>query len=284
MFDRKQNCNLEILEVETGKRKILKTFDKVIEAPNWSKDGKYLVYNSEGLIYKFDLETSEITKIDTDFVNACNNDHVISSDGKSLAISNNDVVDNRVLSKIYVVDIEGGLPELITEEGPSYLHGWSPDGDKLSYVAMRNSKNFNIFEISIKTREEVQITKGDWNDDGCEYNTAGDKIWFNSTRTGLMQIWCMNADGSDQVQMLDIHKNCWFPHISPDDKQVVYIAYKVGDLEYWEHLPDLDVELRIMDSDGKNDRLLAELHGGQGTINVNSWSPDSKNIAFVSYF
>ncbi len=284
MDNRKQNCNLEILEIESGERKILKTFDKVIEAPNWTVDGKYLVFNSEGFIYKYDIETGDISKIDTDFADNCNNDHVLSSDGKQIAISNNDIINNEVVSRIYTLDINGATPTLITVEGPSYLHGWSPDGDKLSYVAKRGVDNFNIYEISVSTKVEKQITKGDWNDDGCEYNTRGDKIWFNSTRTGLMQIWSMNADGTNQVQMLDINKNCWFPHISPDDKKVVYLAYNVEDLKYWEHLPDLDVELRIMDSDGKNDRLLAELHGGQGTINVNSWSPDSKHIAFVSYF
>lgn len=286
MNNRKQNCNLEILEIATGERTILKTFDKVVEAPNWSVDNKFLVYNCDGLIYKFDLETKESTEINTEFADLCNNDHVLSADGKEVAISHFNLEQGTIISKIYILPIEGGTPKCVTEVGPSYLHGWSPDGKELCYCAMRDESFSmgNIFSIDRDGKKEIRLTNGAWHDDGCEYDNTGEKIWFNSTRSGLMQVWNMNKDGSNPKQITDIEKNCWFPHVSPNGNSVVYLAYKVEDLKPEEHVADKDVHLRIMDIDGQNDRILTELHGGQGTINVNSWSPDCKYIAFVSYF
>ena len=128
------------------------------------------------------------------------------------------------------------------------------------------------------------ITTLDKRDDGPEYSPCGQYIWFNSVRTGLMQVWRMKADGSEQTQMtFDETRNSWFPHISPDGKSVVFITYYKGDLEPGEHLANKNVELRLMPANGGEPKTLLKIFGGQGTINVNSWAPDSKRIAFVSY-
>lgn len=281
MNNRKQQCALEIIEVNTGKRKVLARFERAIEAPNWTKDGKALIYNSEGLIHRFDLNTGNSEVIDTGFANLCNNDHVLSPDGKYAAISHFTAEDMQ--SRIYLVPIEGGSPRCVTEEGPSYLHGWSPEGRYLSYCAERGDGNYDIYTITVDGKEENRLTTDSGLDDGPEFDPSGNKIWFNSTRSGLMQIWCMNTDGSEQHQISKVEMNCWFPHVSPDGSQVAYIAYHVGDLKPEEHLPDKQVQIRLMDRSGQNDRVLAELMGGQGTMNVNSWSPDGQYFAFVSY-
>lgn len=279
-MDRKQECKLEIMEIGTGDRKVLGSFNQVIEAPNWTKDGKALIYNKEGLIYRFDLETLESSLIDTGFANQCNNDHVLSADGKLLAISH---YDNEIAaSKIYILPIEGGVPECVTQKGPSYLHGWSPDGQELAYCAERDGV-YDVYTIPAEGGIEKRLTFTPGLDDGPEYDPKGEKLWFNSSRSGLMQIWSMNRDGSDQRQITRLERNCWFPHVSPEGERVVYLTYRLNELKPEEHLPDKNVELRIMDIDGKNDRVLAEFMGGQGTINVNSWSPDGKYIAFVTY-
>lgn len=280
MNDRNQNCTLEIMDVETGERTALVSFDKVIEAPNWTGDGKYLIYNSNGKIYDYSLETGKIRLIDTGFAVNCNNDHVLSPDSSRLAVSHSREED--FVSRIYTLSREGGQPELITEEGPSYLHGWSPDGQWLSFCGERDGQ-YNIYKISLEEKKDIQLTGGAWLDDGPEFSPDGRYIWFNSARTGLMQIWRMNTDGSNLQQMTDEPENCWFPHCSPRGDKVVYLAYAVGELKPEEHLPDRQVELRIMDSRGGNSRTLAAFRGGQGTINVNSWSPDGRKIAFVSY-
>lgn len=272
---------LEIYDLEQGTREVIQEFDCVIEAPNWSLDGEHLIYNSNGKIYKIHIGSKETTEINSNFVNNCNNDHVLSSDGKEIAVSHGTKEDGK--SRIYILPIDGGMPRLITPMAPSYLHGWSPDGKYLSYCAQRDGV-FNIYTVPAEGGEEKQLTFEKGLDDGPEYDPTGEYIWFNSVRSGLMQAWRMKADGSEQVQMtFDDEWNTWFPHISPDGEKVVMIAYKKGDLKPDEHLPHKNVELRYMSSQGDNVKTLVSLFGGQGTLNVNSWSPDSKRFAFVSY-
>jgi Tol biopolymer transport system component len=175
------------------------------------------------------------------------------------------------------------VPRLVTEQGPSYLHGISPDNKFLSYCAERNG-NYDVYVVPFEGGSEVRLTTDEGLDDGPEYSPDGKHLWFNSVRSGLMQIWRMNADGSEQTQMtFDETRNSWFPHISPDGKQVLFITYTKGDLQPHEHLANKNVELRIMPTAGGEPKTVANLFGGQGTINVNSWSPDSKRVAFVSY-
>ncbi len=272
---------LEIYDVETGKRSIVAEMDYLIEAPNWTPDGKALVYNSNGCIFRYELETGEISRIESGFVNNCNNDHVLSPDGLQIAVSHATAEDG--LSRIYTLPITGGTPRLITPLAPSYLHGWSPDGKNLAYCAERNGE-YDIYTIPAEGGVETRLTDAPGLDDGSEYDSAGEYIWFNSVRSGLMQAWRMKADGTEQTQMtFDTEWNTWFPHISPDRQLVSMICYRKGDVAPGEHVPHKHVEIRLMNSDGSDLRTVVKLFGGQGTINVNSWSPDSKRFAFVSY-
>ena len=273
---------LEIMDITTGERSVVKEFPYLIEAPNWTPDGKWLVYNKGGQIYKISPEKpGEPQLIPSGNVRHCNNDHVISADGKLLAISSGNEKDWK--SQIYVLPFEGGEPKLITPLKPSYLHGWSPDGKQLAYCAERNGE-FDVYVIPAKGGEEKRITTAKGLDDGPEYSPCGKYIWFNSVRTGLMQVWRMRTDGSEQTQMtFDETRNSWFPHVSPNGELVVFITYTKGDLKPHEHLPNKNVELRLMSAKGGKAKTIAKLFGGQGTINVNSWAPDSKRFAFVSY-
>jgi Tol biopolymer transport system component len=271
---------LETVDVHTGKRTVLKEFDYVIEAPNWTQDGAYLIYNSRGRMFTYELKTGDIKEIGTDFAIDCNNDHVLSPDNTQLAISH--FTNEDATSRIYILPLAGGTPILVTEKGPSYLHGWSPDGKRLAYCAERDGQ-FDIYTISVEGGEEIQLTDTPGLDDGPEYSPDGKHIWFNSTRTGLMQIWRMEVDGSNPTHMVEEYANCWFPHISPDGKWVAYIAYGVDDVEPGDHPPNRNIEIRLIPAEGGNSKTLVKLFGGQGTMNVNSWSPDSRTLAFVFY-
>jgi TolB protein len=271
---------LETVDVDSGTRTVLAEFEDLIEAPNWTQDGKYLVYNSNGRIHTFNLATRERQVIDSGFAVHCNNDHVLSADGKNIAVSHQTREDGQ--SRIYVLPLKGGDPTLITPMAPSYLHGWSPDGKTLAYCAERNGQ-YDVYTIPANGGNETQLTDLPGLDDGPEYSPCGKYIWFNSTRSGLMQIWCMEKDGANPTQMTFDESNSWFPHVSPNGKHVAYISYRKGDVAPGAHPPNKNVEIRLMPADGGGFKTVVKLFGGQGTLNVNSWSPDNKNLAFVSY-
>lgn len=271
---------LETVDVATGERTVRKRFDSLIEAPNWLPDGNTLLYNAVGSLWLFDLATGESRKVDTGSAARCNNDHVLSPDGGQVGLSS---AGPEGRSLVYVAPLSGGEPRLVTPVGPSYLHGWSPDGTTLAYCAERGGE-FDIYTMPVEGGEETRLTDAPGLDDGPEYSPDGQHIWFNSVRSGLMQVWRMDAGGQNQTRMTwDEESNCWFPHLSPDGKQVAYVAYKKGDVAPGDHPPCKHVEIRLMDADGENTRTLVRLFGGQGTLNVNSWSPDGTKLAFVSY-
>jgi Tol biopolymer transport system component len=271
---------LETIDVHTGIRSVLREFDYVIEAPNWTQDGRYLVYNSRGHMYIYELATGDIREIDTGFAIDCNNDHVLSPDNTQIAVSH--FTNEDATSRIYIVPFNGGSPVLVTEKGPSYLHGWSPDGKRLAYCAERGGQ-YDIYSISVNGGVETQLTDLPGLDDGPEYSPDGRTIWFNSTRTGLMQVWRMETDGSNPTHMVKEEANCWFPHVSPDGKWVIYIAYGKNDVAAGDHPANKKVELRLIPANGGESKTIVKLFGGQGTMNVNSWSRDNRTIAFVSY-
>ncbi len=282
MSARKLISILEVFDLRIGKRRTIREFNTHIEAPNWFPDGKRLLYNSDGRIYSYDLASGESTLIHTGQCIHCNNDHVLSRDGKLLAISSGTKEEPQ--SRIWILQSSGGEPDLVTQNAPSYLHGLSPDGTTLAYCAQRNG-NYDVYTIRLDEKaHEMRLTDAPGLDDGPEYSPNGKYIWFNSVRTGLMQIWRMRANGDEQTQMtFDTDRNSWFPHISPDGKKVVFISYKKGDVDPGDHPANKNVEIHLMDADGGSAIPLVSFFGGQGSLNVNSWDPASNQFAFVSY-
>jgi TolB protein len=273
--------NLEILDVATGNATIVHQYRGSFQAPNWTPDGKALIYAQEGLLYRFDLASGNAEAINTGFATRNNNDHVLSFDGRMLGISHHAAEDSGV-SIVYTVPVTGGTPKRVTANGPSYFHGWSPDGRWLAYTGLRNA-DYDVYKIPADGGDEIRLTSTPGLDDGPEYTPDGKYIYFNSVRSGRMQIWRMRPDGSDQQQITNDGFNNWFPHISPDGKWIVYIAFPpppevaADDHPFYRH-----VTLRLMPIGGAAARVIAYLYGGQGTMNVPSWSPDGTRLAFVS--
>jgi TolB protein len=281
--DGRIGTRLEIMSVADGKRKVIYEASKGFEAPNYMPGGKKLLFNEGGSLYKIPVEGGAIEKLNTGFANRNNNDHGISFDGKMLAISHHRDGMPGGGSTVYVLPIEGGTPKLITENTPSYWHGWSPNGKDVSYVAQRgDGKAYNIYKKPIDGGEEIQLTNNVGTlSDGPEYSPDGKYIYYNGNQSGTMQIWRMKPDGSNKEQLTFDEYNDWFPHISPDGKWMVFISFP-PDINVDDHPFYKRVMLRIMPVSGGAPKVLAYLYGGQGTINVPSWSPDGKYIAFVS--
>ena len=268
---------LETVEIDSADRRAAYLARGRFEAPNWTRDGSAFLFNRDGHIERLAVGSDKPVTIDTGFANRCNNDHGISPDAAQLAISDNSQGDHN--SIVYVVPIGGGAPRRITQKSPSYWHGWSPDGKTLAFVGQRNDE-FDIYTIPAAGGEETRVTSAKGLDDGPEYSPDGKYIYFNSERTGHMQIWRMKVDGSEQEQVFSDDLNNWFPHISPDGQWMVFLTYGA---EVKGHPENKDVMLRLMSLADTKIMVLAKLFGGQGTINVPSWSPDSKQVAFVSY-
>ncbi len=277
---------LELLDVRSGHRQIVFSSQQPFEAPNWTPDGTALIYNTSGTnpetrgrLYRFDLASRQPRLIDTGFAIRNNNDHVLSFDGKMMGIS--DQSTDKGESTIFTVPATGGVPKRITPLTPSYLHGWSPDSKFLVYTGGRNGE-FDIYKIpSDGSGPEVRLTTAKGVDDGPEFTPDGKYIYFNSVRSGKMQIWRMTPDGKHQERVTHDELNNWFPHISPDGKWIAMISYG-DDVEPADHPYYKQVYLRLMPIEGGTPKVLAYVYGGQGTINVPSWSPDGTTIAFVS--
>ena len=268
---------LETIAIASTDRRVVYVAPERFEAPNWTQDGTTLLFNRNGRIERIPATGGKPETIDTGLATRCNNDHGISPDAKWLAISDQSQEDHRSL--VYIVPFAGGAARRITQKAPSYWHGWSPDGKTLAFVGERNG-DFDIYAIPAAGGEETRLTTAKGLDDGPEYSPDGAYIYFNSERTGHMQIWRMKADGSEQEQVTSDDSNNWFPHISPDGQWMVFLTY---DKSVTGHPENKDVMLRLMSLSDKKVSVLAKLFGGQGTINVPSWSPDSKRLAFVSY-
>jgi Tol biopolymer transport system component len=268
---------LETFDIATGQRRIVYRAREHFEAPNWSRDGSRFLVNQGGLLYTVPVTGGHRVKIDTGTVTGCNNDHGYSPDGRWVALSCGPSGESRV----HLVAVAGGQPRVLTTPTPSYWHGWSPDGQTLAFVGRRNGE-FDIYTVPADGGPERRITTATGLDDGPDYTPDGQWIYFNSDRTGAMRIWRMRPDGAGQEQVTDdAAYGDWFPHASPDGKWIVFLSF---DPTVQGHPANKDVVLRLMPFDGSaKPKVLARLFGGQGTLNVPSWSPDSTRFAFVSY-
>jgi TolB protein len=283
---------LYIYDLHDGSSHLVYTADSIWEAPNWSPDGKYLISNHDGGIYKLVLKqdgSAEPQKLAIPAEYHCNNDKALSPDGKKLAFSA--TVPPHKGSQVFVADADGNNVKLMTADSPSFFHGWSPDNKTLAFVAQRNgSGQYDIYRQPAAGGAEEQLTSDIHQDDGPDYSPDGKWIYINSNRSGKEAIWRFPADGAggnDAKAQMVVNDGLedWFPHISPDGKKMVYIGYPAGTPT---HNPrTVHIELKLVAIEGgkvaTSQKTINEGVGGQGTMNVSSWAPDSMRFAYVTY-
>lgn len=278
-----QRSQLTLSDIDGAARVIFES-SHVIEAPNWTPDGEHLIFNSGGQLWRIGVDGRSVELIDTGPLADLNNDHLISPDGRTLYVSSDD-------GHLYALPVEGGVPRRISNIHAApfhyYLHGISPDGLELAYVAVEGSaghRRINIFTIPAAGGPDRRLSDIDKPNDGPEFSPDGRWIYFNSERgaqrPGHAQIFRMARDGAGIEQLTSDERVNWFPHLSPDGNHLVCLSYPPGTLG---HPPDHQVILRLMRPDGRDVRDIAAFNGGQGTINVNSWAPDGRRLAYIAY-
>jgi Tol biopolymer transport system component len=273
-----------VIDVRSGGATLrFSSTDLLFEAPNWTPDGRTLVVNGDGGLFRLGVDSGDLEAIDLGGIAPINNDHVLSPDGETAYVSSDD-------GHIYAVPIEGGAARRVTNDNVKgfrhYLHGVSPDGETLAYIGLQIDEagvTTNVYTIPSAGGADVQLTNDAFPDDGAEFSPDGEWIYFNSERgstaKGHAQLFRIPVAGGEPEQLTDDDRVNWFPHVSPDGRSIAYVSFPPGTEG---HPADHDVIVRLKDETGAI-RDLAEVYGGQGTMNVPSWDPASERIAIVAY-
>lgn len=283
----RQICELVVASRDGSRTEVIYDTTELIEAPNWTPDGKWLIYNADGRLFRISPDGRRgPERIGTVPVENLNNDHVVSPDGLTLFMSAND-------GHIYRVSIAGGVPRRISSEKAAergyghYLHGISPDGRMLAYVGLEREGERVVTRICLVPSEggaDIVLTDGAHPVDGPEFSPDGQWIYFNAEQAGALpghaQLVRIRPDGTGLEQLTFDERVNWFPHPSPDGRDVVYLSYPPGTTG---HPADCDVIVRLLDLGNRTIRDIDRFLGGQGTINVPSWAPDSSAFAYVRY-
>ncbi len=268
---------LEIHDLRSGRSHLVLATDRLIEAPNWHRDG-WLLVNAEGRLWRVPPERPELLAIDTGTLVRCNNDHGFSPDGATVFLSSHTARG----AEIFAMPVVGGVPPVaVTQAAPSWWHGISPDGTRIVFAGARDGRRVvDLWSCPATGGEERRLTFGEGHSDGPEFAADGASVWYNCDRSGWAQIWRMQPDGREHEQAFADRFVNWFPHPSPDGRHLLYLAYPEGTVG---HPRELDVALVLADADGGNRRVVAEFRGGQGTMNVPNWAPDGSAFAYVRY-
>lgn len=246
-----------------------------VEAPNWHPEGA-LVVNQGGRLFRVPLDAPRLLPVATGFA-ALNNDHGPSPDGRLLAVSDKAEAG---ASCIFVLPWPDGAARRATPLAPSWFHAWTPDGAGLLYAAARDGGPVTVASCALDGGGERLLAEGFDHADGPDATPDGAWVWFNGERDGAVDLWRVRPDGTGLERMTEGDTVDWFPHPSPDGRDVLFLSYPPGTRG---HPADLPVRLRLVPAEGGRARDLLAFRGGQGSINVPCWEPGGRRLAFARH-
>lgn len=286
-----QRCRVRVWDRGSGTvRTVHEDTERLAEAPNWAPDGRLLV-NADGRLFRLDPGPHPdgeggLEEVPAPGLPPVNNDHAITPDGRTVVASAMD-------GHLWRLPLAGGEPRRLTRKdgGLHYLHGISPDGQRLAYVHVVTEADgpmppgAYVRTCALDGGEDRLVSDDPGPADGPEWTTDGTALLLNteafSEVPGHAQIARMAEDGSGLVQLTHDERVNWFPHPAPTGDAVLYLSFPPGTEG---HPADLEVELRLVEDERWDaPRTLVTLAGGQGTINVPCWAPDGSAFAFVDY-
>jgi len=295
-----QTSRVHVYDVESRtSRLVFESSSVLVEAPNVLADGT-LVLNGNGDLWLLRppadgdavLDETALVRVPMPGVPAINNDHVLDPSGNSVVVSARD-------GDLYRVPVPaGGAAATLTDVTTAlpvvrkfYLHGIAPDGETLAAIVGERTEEgvwtTDVALVDPATGDPTFLTRDEHPDDGVSF--AGDVLVWNSERftPGTAQLVALWPGATDPVRITNDDRVNWFPHVSPDGAHLLYLSYEPG---VQGHPADHRVELRLLPGSlvrgariAVQPETLVTLEGGQGTVNVPPWSPDSRWFAYCDY-
>ena len=176
-------------------------------------------------------------------------------------------------SKLELLDVITGKTKLIYETDDKISAPlFTKDGTRVQF--MKEGKSYDFPLIGGSAKESLNIVNG------TSIETDGTFSYYAETLSGTHQIWRKKSDGNVQQLTYD-SDHAWFPHLSPDKKSVVYLAYP-HDVNPKQAVAYQRVSLKLLSLNGGGAKSIAYFFGGKGSFENNSWSPDGKQLVYIS--
>jgi len=287
-----------IYDVQKKATSTLFTIEGEWHAPNWTPNGKYIISDMGGDLYRIPVHGASAGKPEKIGISQkmmATNDHALSWDGKQIAITGIAPSTAKIRSAadihnpLFIMKIDGSNAR---EVHLGWLHAWSPDGKYVSYVQYHGD-NFDIYRINTDGSGELLMTTNKAQDDGPEYSADGKWVYFCSNRSGKWDGWRMPAAGAgpdDKLAEKITHgtdTQDWFPHVSLDGKWLYTISYPIDHPDHNYVGDGIKIKLLSLENGvaakGAELTTVRTFFGGQGSANTGGWAPDSRKFAWTEY-
>src|SRR5262245_54210649 len=250
-------------------------------APSWSPDSKRIVFiaydGTFSSVWTIAVKDHELKRITDDRKWA--NDPIYSPDGQHIYYGGVSDLGSFVLYSLRVSPVNGealGGPAEVANTGLMRIKHLtiSPDGKKIAYSGPTMKGSIMSLQISPGSGEAadapVSLTQStSYRKTDPSFSTDGSKIAYDEFRGGTNQdIWVMDADGANPLQLTNDHAADWWPSWFPDNDRILFVSNRQGKAAIWS----------VSITSGK-ENLLVDPGQAIGWLKA---SPDGRQLAFNS--